>query len=165
MGGQAGYRREVTNCVSASDASGHNWRLFGQSEISARSGCRPGDRSVKQIRLSEPRKVRFILAPAFGNRGKRGAGLNLLPQRCAARNHVKRQAIKDVFIRRRLPFKTLRPEIVNRFNDGNARQHGPEFIAVENVNLYAVTQLSGMFLKRSAERNVVGSKRPAIRQH
>ena len=52
-------------------------------------------------------------------------------------DHIERQLIEDIFVRWLLPLEAVGPDAANCANDRDRGDHGPERIAIDNVELYS----------------------------
>ena len=103
--------------------------------------------SIKQIRPAALGEFFFPGPPRSGYIFDGNSAFNLLAQFRSPRDHVERQTVVDVFIRRRLPPEIFRVEVVKGLDQSDPGADWFESFSVVRVNLNSVTTASGVFLK------------------
>src|SRR5215475_1668775 len=95
--------------------------------------------SVKQVRFATLGEFLLPGLPRAGDLLNGNSTFNLLAQSVGPRDHIERQTVVDVFVRRRLPLETVRIKIVKSFDQRDAGDDRFEGVPVERVNLNSVT--------------------------
>src|SRR5262249_3436662 len=103
--------------------------------------------SIKQVRPTPLGEFFLPGPPRSGYVSDGNPAFNLPAQFRSPRDHVERQTVVDVFIRRRLPTEIARVEVVKGLDQRDPGAHWFESFSVEGVNLNSVATASGVFLK------------------
>src|SRR5262245_50638824 len=103
--------------------------------------------SIKQVRPAALGEFFLPGPPRSGDIFDGNSAFNLSAQIRSSRDHVERQTVVDVFIRRRLPLEIVRIEVVKGLDQRDAGADGLEIFSVERVNLNSVATAPGVFLK------------------
>src|SRR5262249_30515093 len=104
--------------------------------------------SVKQVRFATLGEFFLSGFPRGGDIFDRNPVFNLLAQAGRPRDHIERQTVVDVFVRRRLPPEIIRIKIVKSLDQRDAGDDGFESFPVEGVNWNPVAEQTGVLLKQ-----------------